>query len=97
MPATGNGYDGEGAGFAKSAADDALTFVPLGAVLGATGKAVRLARVAKVAESGLSILRSAGAAVNRGDNFGKSLLVMEMTSECLATQTIKHYPESVTP
>ncbi|MEJ2076335.1 MAG: GIY-YIG nuclease family protein, partial [Reinekea sp.] len=42
-----DGYDGEGAGFAKSAADDALTFVPLGAVAGAAGKAVRLARGAK--------------------------------------------------
>ncbi|MEJ2042137.1 MAG: hypothetical protein P8X89_02560, partial [Reinekea sp.] len=48
------GYDGEGAGFAKSAADDALTFVPLGAVVGAAGKAVRLVRGAKVAKGGLS-------------------------------------------
>jgi RHS repeat-associated protein len=45
-----DGYDGEGAGFAKSAADDALTFVPLGAVAGAAGKAVRVARGAKVAK-----------------------------------------------
>jgi hypothetical protein len=43
-----DGYDGEGAGFAKSVADDALTFLPLGTVVGAAGKAVRLARGAKV-------------------------------------------------
>ncbi|MEJ2065929.1 MAG: hypothetical protein P8X74_22060, partial [Reinekea sp.] len=43
-----DGYDGEGAGFAKSVADDALT---LGAVVGAAGKAVRLVRGAKVAKN----------------------------------------------
>ncbi|MEJ2066352.1 MAG: hypothetical protein P8X74_24240, partial [Reinekea sp.] len=47
-----DGYDGEGAGFAKSAADDALTFVPLGAVAGA---AVKLAKTTSKADKLITV------------------------------------------
>ena len=52
LGALADGYNGEGAGFARSLYQDAETFVPIGAVAGAFVKSARLAKAA-IAKEGL--------------------------------------------
>ena len=67
-----DGYNGEGDGFAKSAFQDASTFIPTGALLGTAGKLGLLVReaslVSKTAEGATRI----GAASLRGGALGRA-------------------------